>query len=474
MDIPGLIIDGARITPHNSFGVVNPATADVFAECPAATPDDLDAAAGAAKTAFKSWSKVAIEERSALINQIADAFEKNKHEIAELTSREQGKPLKAALGEVGGGALAWTRATAKLRPPVEVVQDDDAARIEVHHKPLGVVGSITPWNHPILIACWHIMPALIAGDTVVIKPSSMTPFGTLRLVEIINDILPPGVVNSVAGEGGLGRAITSHPDIDKIVFTGSTPTGRHIMGNAAPSLKRLTLELGGNDAAIVLDDVDVDQCIDNIFARSFGNSGQTCAALKRLYVPASRHDEIAEKLAQRAKAAVVGPGDQDGVQFGPVQNKSQFDYVCELTADAKKNGGQFIAGGEPMDGPGYFFPLSVVTHVTNGVRIVDEEQFGPVLPIIKYDTIDEAIAMANDNENGLGGSIWTSDEAHGIELAKQLECGTAWVNNHSQISPATPFGGAKQSGVGIEFGWWGLADYMQLQTINVNKKGGAL
>ncbi|GAB5458355.1 MAG: aldehyde dehydrogenase family protein [Henriciella sp.] len=472
MDTVGFIIDGKTVKTELTAPVINPATAEAFAVCPQSTKDHLDQAVTAARRAFRTWSQTSLEERSAAVLRIADAIEANKSEIAHLTMLENGKPLTAALGEVGGGALAWIRASANLRPPVELVQDDDNARVEVHHKPLGVVGSITPWNHPILIACWHIMPALMAGDTVIIKPSGLTPFGTLKLVEVINSQLPPGVVNSVIGENGIGQAMTAHPGIDKIVFTGSTPTGRHIMGNAASTLKRLTLELGGNDAAIVLEDVDLEKSIDNIFKRAFGNSGQTCAALKRLYVHESIHDIVVDQLSELANNAVLGAGDQNGVQFGPVQNEKQFNFVKELARDTIENGGTFVTGGVPVDRPGYFFPLSIATNVSNGMRIVDEEQFGPLLPVIKYRDVDDAIAMANDSENGLGGSIWTRDEKKGVELAKRLECGTAWVNNHSQISPIAPFGGAKQSGIGVEFGWWGMADFMQLQTVNLNKKGG--
>jgi acyl-CoA reductase-like NAD-dependent aldehyde dehydrogenase len=462
-----LFIGGKPVETNRSFDVMNPAIAAPFATCPIADEAILDRAVAAARAAFPAWAAIPIERRASLIEAIADAVEARKDEFAELLSSEQGKPRHSgAAGEIAGG-LIWARATAKLRPAVDVIKDDETVLIEVHRKPLGVVASITPWNHPVMIALWHVIPALLTGNTVVIKPSSFTPLSTLLLVEVANGILPPGVFNSVAGEGGLGRAMTGHPGIDKIVFTGSTPTGRNIMANAAGNLKRLTLELGGNDAAIVLPDADVDKIAAKIFAKSFGNSGQTCAALKRLYVHEDIHDALAAKLTEMAKAAKVGPGNDPETQFGPLQNKAQFDFVRELADDARANGATFPAGGAPLDGPGYFYPLTIVTDVTDGIRLVDEEQFGPILPIIRYTDVEDALARANSGENGLGGSIWSSDITAATALASRLETGTAWVNDHATISPDAPFGGAKQSGVGTEFGLYGLEEYMQLQTLRI-------
>ncbi len=448
------------------FGVINPATAAEFARCPLATVADLDAAVVAARRAFPNWAATSIDERAQRILAITNAIEAEKDLLARLLSREQGKPIAGALGEIGA-ALVWARATAALRPAIELLQDDATARIEVHRKPLGVVGSITPWNHPVLIAVWHVMPALLAGNTVVIKPSSYTPLSTLRFVEIANRSLPRGVLNVLAGEGGLGRAMSVHPGVDKIVFTGSTATGRSIMAGSAATLKRLTLELGGNDAAIVLEDADMEKSAATIFAKAFGNSGQTCAALKRLYVHESIHDQMAERLATLARKARVGPADEPDTQFGPLQNRAQFEFVCELAEDARARGGRFLAGGRPLERAGYFFPLSIVVDVNDHARVVAEEQFGPILPVLRFREVEEAMARANASENGLGGSIWSADIERATKLAQRLECGTAWVNDHATISPLAPFGGAKQSGIGVEFGLYGLDEYMQLQTLRI-------
>lgn len=468
MIAPALVVDGKPLATAARFPVIDPATGAPFIDAPLASMADVDAAVAAARRAFPGWAGTPIEERARAVLAVADAIEAAKDELAALLSREQGKPLASAGGEIMG-ALGWARATAALRLPVEIIKDDDSVRIEVHRKPLGVVGSISPWNFPVMISIWHIIPALIAGNSVVMKPSSYTPLAALRMVEIANAHLPPGVLNSLTGEGDIGRAIAEHPGIDKIVFTGSTPTGRAIMASGAVNLKRLTLELGGNDAAIVLPDADIDKIAPKLFLKAFMNSGQICAAVKRIYVHESLHDALAERLAEMARGALVGPASDSRSQFGPVQNRMQFDHVRALAEDARAKGGRFLSGGEPMGGEGYFFPLSVAVDVRDGMRIVDEEQFGPIIPIIRYSDVDDAIARANANENGLGGSVWSSDVVAATALAQRLECGTAWVNDHASISPDAPFGGAKQSGVGVEFGLYGLEEYTQLQTLRVAK-----
>lgn len=466
MSAPRLIVDGRPLETAATFAVIDPATGQSFTTAPLASLDDLDRAVAAARGAFPAWAATPIDQRAQVIEAIADALEAAKDELAALLSREQGKPVANAGGEIMG-SVGWARATAKLRPQIDVIRDDDSVHIEVRRKPLGVVGSISPWNFPVMIAIWHIIPALLSGNTVVMKPSSYTPLTALRMVEIASAMLPPGVLNSVTGDGEIGRAMAEHPDIAKIVFTGSTPTGRSIMASGAGNLKRLTLELGGNDAAIILPDADIDRIAPKIFAKAFGNSGQICAALKRLYVHDSLHDALAERLAQMARAAAIGPGHDPASQFGPVQNRMQFDHICSLADDARERGGRFLTGSQPLDRDGYFFPLSVVVDVTDGMRVVDEEQFGPILPIIRFSDPEDALARANANENGLGGSVWSADVDAATALAARLECGTAWVNDHASISPDAPFGGAKQSGIGTEFGLYGLDEYMQLQTIRV-------
>lgn len=468
-----MIINGEAVEGIGSFDVINPATEEQFAQAPIAGPEHLDQAVAAARAAFSGWSKTSDEVRKQACLKLADLLEANIDELAQIITQEQGRPLQAFGGQGAyfevGGAAVWARSTAELELPVEVLQDDDDIRAEVHRKPLGVVGSITPWNWPLLIAIWHVIPALRSGNTVVIKPSSFTPLSTLKFVELAQQVLPPGVLNIICGEGGIGRAMTSHPDINKIVFTGSTPTGKNIMKNAATNLKRLTLELGGNDAGIILADVDIKTMAPRIFASAFTNSGQTCAALKRLYVHESIHDELVAELAAIARSAKVGNGLEEGMDYGPVNNQDQLNVVLELAADAKANGATFVTGGERPEGPGYFYPLTIVTDVTDGCRLVDEEPFGPILPVIKFSDIDEVIERANNNENGLGGSIWSSDLEKATALASRLESGTAWINNHAAIQPNVPFGGVKQSGFGVEFAKYGLEEYTSIQSVIINK-----
>lgn len=467
----GLIIDGRKIVTDKTFGVRNPATGEVFAQCPVADNSHLDQAVAAARKAFASWSQVGDGVRKAKVHELADIMEKNMPELMEIMTRENGKPLGGYQG-IGsgmeiGGSIAWTRVTAETALAMEVIQDNDAARIEVHRKPLGVVGSIPPWNWPLMIAIWHIMPALRTGNTVVIKPSSLTPLTTLRFVELANEVLPPGVLNIVTAESGIGSAMAKHPGINKIVFTGSTPTGKIIMQNGAVNLKRCTLELGGNDAGIVLADVDPKEIAPKLFMTGFHNNGQTCACLKRLYVHEAVYEDICREMAAIAGTVKTGNGLEDGIDFGPLQNEDQLNLVSELAEDARKAGGRFLCGGVRPDGPGYFYPITLVADVTDGVRLVDEEQFGPILPIIKYTDIDEVIRRANNSPFGLGGSIWSKDVAQATELAKRLECGTAWVNDHASIQPDAPFGGVKESGYGVEFGHYGMEEYTSIQTVKV-------
>ncbi len=464
-----LTIGGAALAGENgTFSVLNPATEKVVAESPSASEGQLDAAVEAAANAFQTWQFSGHDERKRLLHAIADKIEAHGAELAEIVVAEQGKPMFLAQAEVGG-AVAWTRATAELDIPVEVIEDSPGKRIEMGRKPLGVVGSITPWNWPLMIAVWHIMPALRTGNTVVIKPSEYTPLNTLLLVELINDVLPAGVVNVVTGSGEIGQAMSAHSGINKIVFTGSTATGKGIMSNAAHNLKRLTLELGGNDAGIVLPDTDTEAVAMAIFQGAFLNMGQTCAALKRLYVHDSIYEDLCSKIATIAEQQQLGGGMEEGTTFGPVQNAKQLEIVSDLVEDARRNGGRILCGGERLAGDGFFYPPTIIADVDNGMRIVDEEQFGPVLPIIRYSDVTDAVQRANDSESGLGGSVWSSDVDSARKVATQLECGTVWVNGHAEVLPHAPFGGCKMSGFGVEFGVEGLLEYTSPQLLNINK-----
>ncbi|WP_338477476.1 aldehyde dehydrogenase family protein [Pseudomonas trivialis] len=465
-----MLINGVQVAGENGqFEVINPATGSAFAQCPAGSLGQLDEAVAAAQAAFKTWRHSTHERRCEHLNAIANDIEQDADALARLIVMEQGKPLELAFSEVMGAA-AWTRYAAGQEIAVELVEETPTQRVELHRKPLGVVASITPWNWPFMIAVWHIMPALRAGNCVISKPSSLTPLSTLRLAEIIARHVPHGVINCVTGEQGFGSAITTHPGIQKIVFTGSTATGQSVMRGAAANLKRLTLELGGNDAAIVLPGTPVDEVAEEIFQAAFLNMGQTCAALKRLYVHQSQYQEFAEALTQIAERQVVGDGLEPGVNFGPVQNLDQLELVQALVADARAQGARVLCGGARLDRPGFFYPPTLVADVTDGHRLVDEEQFGPVLPLIAYEDVEDVLRRANAGDMGLGGSVWGPDSEQAQALASRLESGVAWVNCHARIQPNTPFGGSKMSGFGVEFGLEGLLEFTGQQLLFVNKR----
>jgi acyl-CoA reductase-like NAD-dependent aldehyde dehydrogenase len=468
-----MIIDGQSVTSDKTFDVINPATGEAFAQCASGTVADVDLAVAAAVKAFPSWSETSDDERKAMLHEVAGLVEANMPELMELITRETGKPMMGLNGigagmEVGGAA-AWIHVNTDIDLPVEVMQDNDEARIEIHRRPLGVVASITPWNWPLLIASWHIIPALRAGNTVVMKPSPFTPVATCRFVELANTILPKGVLNIVTGGPEIGAAISEHDGIAKIVFTGSTQTGKNIMRSAAGNLKRLTLELGGNDAGIVLPDVDVAGIAPTLLAACFHNNGQTCAALKRLYVHESIYDELCNELSSLAKSLVVGDGMEEATQLGPVQNKRQLEIVQDLAEAARAEGGRFLCGGNAMPGKGYFFEPTLVADLQDGSRLIDEEPFGPIVPIIKYNTVDEAISRANNSPNGLGGSVWSKDIEQAKAVGLRLETGSVWINEHGAIQPDAPFGGVKQSGFGVEFGSYGLEEFTSIQTLKIMK-----
>lgn len=464
-----MLIGGNAYEAASYVDVKNPANGETVGLMPVATPADLDKAVAMATEAFGSWSTTSDAERNGACLKIADVIAAHAEELAQLLTREQGKPL-GGLGsrfEVGG-AEAWTRFTAALELPVEVLQDNNEGRVELHRKPIGVVGSITPWNWPVMIAVWHIIPAIRAGNTVVIKPSRLTPLSTIRLVELINEVVPAGVLNVVTGDDSVfnvGAAMSSHSGIAKIAFTGSTATGRKIMSSAAETLKRMTLELGGNDAGIVLPDADPRQIAEGLFWGAFINNGQTCAALKRLYVHDSIYEQVCEELVRIAKAVPMGDGMNEASVLGPIQNEMQFSRVRDLVEDAKAKGGRILTGGAPTGGPGHFYPITLVADVDHGSRLVDEEQFGPALPIIRYSDLDEVIDRANDNPNGLGGSVWSADLVRAKEVALRLRCGSVWINKHGAIQPNAPFGGVKQSGIGVSFGIEGLKENTDVQTV---------
>jgi acyl-CoA reductase-like NAD-dependent aldehyde dehydrogenase len=463
-----MTIDGAPVTSDNRIDVVNPATEETIAAVPDASRQQLDAAVEAAARAFPSWSQRPITERQALVAKIGDAIDTHAEDFMRLLTREQGKARKGAEWEIGGSVI-WCREIAKQELPVHVVEKSDRRSVETRRVPLGVIGGITPWNFPVLLAIWKIAPALVAGNTMVLKPSPFTPLCTLKLGELLRDVLPPGVLNIVSGGNDFGAWMTQHPGIQKISFTGSTATGRKIMASASVNLKRLTLELGGNDPAIVMPDVDVKETAEKLFWAAFQNSAQFCVAAKRLYIHEDIYDALSAALVEYARTVKVGDGAEQGTDLGPIQNRMQFDKLCDLLSDAKAQGQRFLLGGVPEKGHGFFVPVTIIDNPPEDSRVVVEEAFGPVLPLLKFSDVDDVVARANSTDYGLAASVWAKDTKVARKIAERIEAGTVWVNEIHSFSPHVAFGGHKQSGVGIENSLEGLAEYTNAQTLVINE-----
>ncbi len=462
-----MTIDGAPAKSNTTFEAFNPATEEVIAKVPDASRAQLEAAVASAKRAFPAWSAKPLAERQALVAKIGDAIEARADDFMRLLTMEQGKARKGAEWEIGGSVI-WCREIARQELPMHVNERTETRTVETRRVPVGVVGAITPWNFPVLLAIWKIAPALVAGNTMVLKPSPYTALCTLKLGEILCDVLPPGVLNVVSGGNDLGAWLTGHPDVRKISFTGSTATGRKIMASASGNLKRITLELGGNDPAIVLPDVDVKETAEKLFWAAFQNSAQFCVAAKRLYIHEDIYDDLAAELVSYAKTVKVGDGLKQGTDLGPIQNRMQFEKLKDLLSDAKSNGCRFLLGGDVSDEPGFFVPITIVDNPSEDSRVVVEEAFGPILPLLKFSDVEDVIARANDTEYGLAASVWSKDIKAARKIAERIEAGTVWINEIHTFSPHVAFGGHKQSGIGIENAIDGLAEYTNSQTLVVN------
>jgi acyl-CoA reductase-like NAD-dependent aldehyde dehydrogenase len=460
-----MTIDGKPADGAGTMGVEDPATGTVFEQCPVADEAQLNQAVAAAKAAFPAWAKLSYAQRGAYLEAFADALDENAAEMASLLTREQGKPLVAAQQEISRSA-AFLRFNAKQVMAHKTLRDTDTEHVVETRTPLGVVAAITPWNSPVWLLMMKIPPALLTGNTVVAKPAPTTPLSTLFLGELAASVLPPGVLNVITVDNELAAHLTRHPDVAKVSFTGSTRTGMDVLHAAARTVKRVTLELGGNDAAIVLDDVDIDAVAPKIFTAAMANSGQVCFAAKRVYAPRAIYDRLCDALAALARKAVVGNGMEPSTQLGPIQNRAQYERVKELIEDSRQRG-KIIAGGTPADGPGYFIRPTIVRDLPDDARLVREEQFGPVLPVLAYDDIDELIERVNDSEYGLAGTIWAKDTTRAFEIAQRVDTGTMWINCYMNLMFDVPIGGARRSGMGWQLGQQGLEEFTQLKVISM-------
>ncbi|SEL22996.1 Acyl-CoA reductase [Roseateles sp. YR242] len=463
-----MTIGGRTVSSPALLALHDPATGEVFGHAPDAAAEQLDAAVAAARQAQPEWAATPIHNRREALGAIAGTLMAHQDQLAALLTREQGKPLARAVEEVQLSAY-WCAETAKLDLPDQTLVDDGTTLATLQHLPLGVVGAIVPWNFPLAMAIFKVAPALLAGNTVVLKPSPYTPLIMLRVGELLRGVLPDGVLNVISGGHALGPWMTEHTDINKISFTGATATGRQVMANAAPTLKRLTLELGGNDAAIVLDDVDVETIAPQLFWGAFANSGQFCLAIKRLYIHEKVYPRLAQALVQLAQQTLVGPGNGDGVLLGPIQNRAQHDRLRIMLNDSRARGHRFLCGGVLPAGPGYFFPVTLVDNPPEDSSVVQREAFGPLLPLLKFSDVDDAVRRANASPFGLSASVWSADTARALAVGRRLEAGTVWINEIHTLSPHKPMAGHKQSGLGVEFGVEGLREFTQPRVISMRR-----
>lgn len=442
---------------------INPANSKPNPEVPISTQEDLDRAVNSARDAFKKWSKTSFAERRAALSAYADAIEANADSFAKILTMEQGKPLNQAATEVGMASM-WIRSMIEIEIKDDVIEEKDDLKIVQRYTPLGVAGAIVPWNFPVLLAVGKIVSAVYTANAVIVKPSPFTPYCGLKLAELATRFFPPGVVQCLSGDYSLGPMFTDHPGIDKISFTGSIATGKRVMASCAKTLKRVTLELGGNDPAIICDDVDIDAIIPKVGILSYLCSSQICMMIKRLYVHEKIYDVFLEKLIAFVKELKVGDGNEADVFFGPVQNKMQFEKAKELLSSITTEKLKAALGGSIEDSHGYFIHPTIIDNPPESSRIVQEEPFAPILPIMKWSDEDDVLEKANALETGLGASVWSKDFQRATRMADQLQAGVVWVNSHFDISPKAPFGGHKMSGVGVEWGLSGLLGYCNSQT----------
>lgn len=446
--------------------VIDPALGQPFESYPYADEALIDKAVDCAADAFPAWAALPHGARAGMLAQVGQGMIGQAEALAHLFVREQGRPFREAMEEVMGSAytlLGFAQMAPMLEP--KVIRNDDSHRIVEHRAPLGVVAAIIPWNGPLQLLSMKLGPALLAGNTIVIKPAGTTPLTTLALARIVAEILPPGVVNVVCDRNDMGDHLCKNPRVAKIAFTGSTNTGRKVFAAAADTFKRLTLELGGNDAAIVLDDVDPVRAAKALFAASMANAGQVCLATKRAYVPAAAYEAICDELVTLANNAVVGSGLDPATQIGPLQNAAQFERTKAILRILPEEA-EVIAGGHTLNRPGYFVAPTIVRNCKPDARIVHEEQFAPILPVIPYTDVLQVIAEVNAGPYGLGATIWSNDVEKAAELGARLEVGTTWINQHMAFGPDTPFRGLKASGIGVELGEEGLLEYTQARLVN--------
>ena len=474
----GLFVDGVSVdaTGPSRIDVFDPATGEVIATVACASAADVDRAVASAKAAFDSgvWSALPPAERERILLKFADLVEANGEELAQLETINQGKSINIARMLDVGASLGYMRYYAGLATKITGQTLDVSIGLPpgakytafTRREPVGVVGAISPWNFPMMIGLWKVMPALAAGCTVVLKPSEVTPLTSLRLAELaIEAGIPAGVFNLVTGDGATGAALVNHPDVAKITFTGSTATGKAIARTGADRLLKTSLELGGKNPAIFLKDAPLEQAVGGALMGGFLNSGQVCAAASRLYVASEIFDDFVGALSQAVSGMSIGPGLDPASQVTPVVSAVHRDKIIGHIEEARRAGARVIAGGDMPNRPGYYVRPTVIVDATNDMAICRQEVFGPVVTVTPFSDEEEAIRLANDTDMGLTASLWTNDLAKTMNIVPRLKAGTVWVNSHNMIDPNMPFGGYKESGIGRDFGTGALDSYTELKSV---------
>lgn len=458
-------VGGEDCPPASTVDVPYPATEETIATAPFGDAATIAAAVLAAHSSFPAWSRTSWEQRREALERFAAALEADVTTLSLILTAETGRTLRRCRSEVLS-AGHFVRTIAATGPDVEQIPHDRSSVRRIG-RPLGVVGAIAPWNSPVLLAVVKVANALLSGNTLVLKASPFTPLAALRFGQLARSIFPAGVLNVVNGDGVAGAALVNDPRVAKISFTGSTATGKLIAASAARQLKRLTLELGGNDAAIVLADANLDTFVE--FSSQIGllNCGAFCAGVKRVYVERSIHDELVDRYAARLRDVVLGDAFEPATDMGPIQNRPQFERVLGLRNAAVESGATLHESVGPIPDRGLFLAPAAVTGLSRSHPLVQEEQFGPLLPIIAFDDPAEAVIEANSGPYGLGGSVWSADIERAESLAVQLDVGTAWVNQHGAFEPAVPMPFAKASGIGIDYGGLGVHEHSQPMVVNV-------
>ncbi|KAL1646322.1 hypothetical protein SLS58_003279 [Diplodia intermedia] len=450
---------------------INPSTEEALAEVPVSTKEDVEEVVKNARAAFPAWSDLSYDERAKHILSLADGIEANSQAFQDLLVKESGKPAQTAAIEVAM-SVGHLREITKLRIPDDVIEDTDERSVVVRHIPLGVGCGIVPWNWPLLLGIGKIGSALLTGNTFIWKPSPFTPYSGLKLGELAARVLPPGVLQVVSGGDDLGPMLTEHPGIDKISFTGSTFTGKKVMESCSRTLKRLTLELGGNDPAIICDDVDLEKVVPKIGTFAFLGSGQICMDIKRIYVHEKIYDQFRAALVDfTAKNVKTGPASDPDVLVGPIQNSMQYEKVKDMYSEIAKQGWNAALGGavHERNSKGYFVHPAIIDNPPDDSRIVVEEPFGPIVPLLKWSDEADVVRRANDTKMGLGASVWSADLERAGRMAKKLEAGSVWVNTHFELAPNVPFGGHKWSGFGMEWGIVGMKGWCYTQSMWTRK-----